>query len=325
MSATSSIDLSSNLASISPQVFPWQAEQWNFWQSQIGRHGHAYLLAGTAGLGLVEFAKTLAQSLLCVAENAPCKQCKACHQVANDLHPDLILLDILEGKKEVGIDQIRDLTADLMQTSHQGGYKVAILPEVEHLNTSAFNALLKTLEEPPAKTLLVLTTHQIKLLPATIISRCLKIDFIAPEIAQSQAWLQAQGSFSPELINRSLQLNWSAPMAALRWLQAENWQQDEAWKQDMAAVSNGSKTISEAVAAWLKWEEPEQVLNQFYRLSVQKIRAEVYKAQTNPKHWFAFQQAVLQAQQDWRQNANKELLLESLGLQCLQAIQAARN
>lgn len=303
--------------------YPWHQSQWQFWQNQQGRYGHAYLLAGASGLGLNEFARQMAKSLLCLAPNTPCNVCQACGQFEQNQHADFFALEVLEGKKEIGIDQVRQLTQDLMQTAHQGGFKVAILQEVEHLNRSAFNALLKTLEEPPLGTVLILTSHQISQLPATIISRCLKIDFTTPTLDISQAWLNNQSeSFEPALIKRSLQLNWGAPLDAYRWLQQQNWQQDQAWKEDMTALSQGKKSVNQVVAAWLKWSEPEQIFNQFYWLSVSRIRRAFYRSQDgwNPQ-WFQFQQQVLQAKLDWQQNANKELLLESLCLLSLQLLQ----
>jgi DNA polymerase-3 subunit delta' len=124
-------------------IYPWQVTQWNFWQAQFARLGHAYLLTGSHGLGLTEFAQQMAQSLFCENLNA-CGACIGCRQFLEHTHSDYVQIDTLEGKKEVGVEQVRQLTQKLMQTSHQGGYKVAVLPEAERLNSSAFNALLKT-------------------------------------------------------------------------------------------------------------------------------------------------------------------------------------
>lgn len=309
------------------QPYPWQADQWQFWLNQQGRYGHAYLLSGASGLGLPDFAAWMAKSLFCSGEHKPCGQCHGCTQFDHQQHADYFELQIAEGKKEIGIDQVRQLTQDLMQTAHQGGFKVAVLHQVELLNTSAFNALLKTLEEPPMGTVLILTTHQISRLPATIISRCLKMDFTAPTLDISQAWLAQQAEqFDEKLVKRALRLNWGAPLDAYQWLQNQGWEQDQAWQQDLQALSSGQKSVNQVVGEWLKWEQPEQVFNQFYWLSVSRIRRAFYQQQDgwNPQ-WFQFQQQVLQAKQDWYQNANKELVLESLCLLSLQLQQGRED
>lgn len=302
-------------------IYPWQQTQWQFWQAQLNRVGHAYLLAGASGLGLTEFARQMAKSVFCQSDQPePCGQCAGCMQFDESTHADFVQLEVLEGKKEVGVDQIRQLTQRLMQTSHQGGYKVAILQEVEWLNASAFNALLKTLEEPAERTLLILTTYQISRLPATIISRCQKMSFTAPPVKQSQAWLAQHGA-DEQLIKRALRLNWGAPLAALNWLEQKGWEQDESWQNNIQALQSGRESVSQVVTAWLKWPEPERVFDQFYLASVTEIRRAFYQQAELNRNWFQFQQALLQAKQDWRQNANKELLLESLCLLFLQANQ----
>jgi DNA polymerase-3 subunit delta' len=296
-------------------IYPWQQAQWSLWLAQFERLGHAYLLTGTHGLGLTEFAQQMAQSLFCQSHTA-CGQCAGCHQFLEHTHVDFFQLDVLEGKKEVGVEQIRQLTQKLMQTSHQGGYKVAVLPEVERLNTSAFNALLKTLEEPPEKTLLILTSYQLERLPATIVSRCQQLAFNAPSMQDSQAWLltQTNNEMDDARGKRALRLNWGAPLAALDWLNNQAWLQDEAWQTDIHDLVTQRKTPSDCASAWLKWPNPEAVFDQFYLLSVSAIRQALYQQQGVKTQWFGFQQQVLQAKRDWLGNANKELLLESLCL-----------
>ena len=299
-------------------IYPWQMSQWQFWLAQQARIGHAYLLTGVSGLGLSEFARMMAQNILCQTGNA-CGQCSACRQFDEANHPDFFQLEVLEGKKEIGVDQIRLLTQNLMQTAHQGGYKVAVLKQVERLNASAFNALLKTLEEPPARTLLILTSYQLNRLPATIVSRCQKIGFTPPNLEDSQAWLVEQ---QPGLVaaqyKRALRLNWGAPLAALAWLNQQGWEQDEAWHKAIDGIKQGRQSTNQAVADWLKWPEPSKVFDYFYLTSVQEIRRACYQQSPLNGAWFSFQQQVLQAKLDWTQNANKELLLESLTLLFLQ-------
>ncbi|WFE68769.1 AAA family ATPase [Thiomicrospira sp. R3] len=295
-------------------IYPWQQMQWAAWLSQFERLGHAYLLTGARGLGLTEFAQQMAQSLFCQQHNA-CGHCIGCRQFLERTHIDFVQLDVLDGKKEVGVDQVRQLTQKLVQTSHQGGYKVAVLPEVERLNSSAFNALLKTLEEPPEQTLLILTSYQLARLPATIVSRCQQLAFTPPALADSQAWLgQVVPGVTADRAKRALRLNWGAPLAAFDWLSNQAWLQDESWQSDLSELASGNKTPSVCAAAWLKYPSPETVFDQFYLLSVNEIRRGFYQQQAFNVNWFSFQQQLVQAKRDWLGNANKELLLESLCL-----------
>jgi len=157
------------------------------------RPPHALLLRAAEGLGADLLATWIAARVLCRAEGRrPCGECRACIAVERGLHPDLMRLSPLEDSKQIRIDEIRELTADLALKSHQGGYKVAIVEPAETLNTNAANALLKTLEEPSANTLLVLVTHRRARLPATIVSRCQQLVITRPETRLARDWLQRE-------------------------------------------------------------------------------------------------------------------------------------
>jgi DNA polymerase-3 subunit delta' len=106
-------------------------------------------------------------------------------------HPDWIRVHPVEESKQIRIEQIRELGEELSLTSHQGGYKVGVITPADVLNRFAANALLKTLEEPPPRTVLILVVTQPSRLPATILSRCQRVRIAAPERAESVAWLEA--------------------------------------------------------------------------------------------------------------------------------------
>jgi DNA polymerase-3 subunit delta' len=114
----------------------------------------------------------------------------SCRRIANDQHPDLARVVPIEESKQLRIEQVRELAAELALTSHQGGYKVGILAPADSLNRFAANALLKTLEEPSARTLLILVATQPSRLPATILSRCQRLRVRAPARSEAIAWLQ---------------------------------------------------------------------------------------------------------------------------------------
>jgi len=156
-----------------------------------GRVPHALLIHAAAGTGGEWLASWSAQLLLCKsAAQAPCGACLACRQVAEQTHPDLQWVRPIEDSQQIRIEQIRETTAELMLTSHQGGYKIAILSPADVLNRFAANALLKTLEEPPLRTLIVLVSGEPSRLPATLLSRCQRLRVRPPTRAQSLEWLE---------------------------------------------------------------------------------------------------------------------------------------
>lgn len=302
-------------------ILPWQTQQWQQWIQQSGHLGQGYLLSGAEGIGLSEFAMSMAEGLLC--QTSPlqgCQNCVHCHQFAQATHPDFFQLTVLEDKKEISIDQIRALTDKIYTTSHQGGYKVALIEQVELLNVSAFNALLKTLEEPPAKTILILTSYQTSLLPATIISRCRKIAFASPPREDALAWLQqALPQADMPLLKKALKINWGGPLKAKTWIDEKSFELEAAWQEDIKGLQQGRFTVSQVVEKWKKYPQPEVTLDYFYAWSVNVIRAALYlnKIPYNP-NWLMFQKSVLQARQFWHQNVNKDLLLEGVCLEWLQ-------
>lgn len=159
---------------------------------QAGRLPHALLIHEAPGSGGDWLAQWAARLVLCQSKiGAPCGACPSCHRVASAQHPDLLLLQPIEDSRQIRIEQVRELSQELALTAHQGGYKVAIITPADTLNRFAANALLKTLEEPPPRTLLVLVVTQPSRLPATILSRCQRVRVKAPGRQEAVAWLQA--------------------------------------------------------------------------------------------------------------------------------------
>lgn len=151
---------------------------------------HALLIHEAPGSGGDWLALWAARLALCERPGeAPCGTCSACRRAAARIHPDLTRVTPLEDSRQIRIEQVRELAAELALTSHAGGYKVGILSPADALNRFAANALLKTLEEPPPRTLLVLVATQPSRLPATVRSRCQRLGVPAPSRAEAVAWL----------------------------------------------------------------------------------------------------------------------------------------
>ena len=149
---------------------------------KTGKTSHAYLFTGSRGTGKTSCAKILAKAVNCIAshDGNPCNECEICRGIDNGSILDIIEIDAASNN---GVDNIRDLREEANFTPANAKYRVYIIDEVHMLSIGAFNALLKTLEEPPAHVIFILATTEVHKLPSTILSRCQRFDFkrIPPE------------------------------------------------------------------------------------------------------------------------------------------------
>ena len=145
-------------------------------QIETGRVAHAYLFSGSRGTGKTTTAKVFARAINCAhpVDGNPCGECEACRELARENNMDIIEIDAASNN---GVDEIRDLREKVKYPPSVGKYKVYIIDEVHMLSSGAFNALLKTLEEPPSHAVFILATTEPQKLPATILSRCQRFDF----------------------------------------------------------------------------------------------------------------------------------------------------
>ena len=145
-------------------------------QIKAGNVGHAYLFTGTRGTGKTSSAKIFARAVNCLSpiNGSPCGKCEVCKSLVGSSNVDIIEMDAASNN---GVDEIRDLIESVHFQPSVGKFRVFIIDEVHMLSITAFNALLKTLEEPPAHVVFILATTEVHKLPQTILSRCMRFDF----------------------------------------------------------------------------------------------------------------------------------------------------
>ena len=158
------------------------------------RHAHAYLFVGPRSVGKTELALAFAQALNCAEPNPPCGTCSQCRRIKRRLHPDITAIALEEGQREISIDKVRELQHSLHLQPFEGVYRVTVIQDANRLSNEAANALLKTLEEPPEKAVLVLTSAEEEALLTTIRSRCRRVAlYPVPRPVIEQALVEQHG------------------------------------------------------------------------------------------------------------------------------------
>lgn len=244
--------------------YPWQQAQWRQLAGRLTRDSlpHALLLHGPAGTGKADFAVQLARALLCQqreSDGQACGACSACLLYAADNHPDSQLIEPEKEGGQIKIDQIRALITQMALSSHAGGYKVAIIRPAEAMTIAAANSLLKTLEEPPAQTLIMLVAEQLTRLPATVRSRCQLLHFNLPDEAVAQTWLAqklTETGANAEQAPHLLTIANGAPLTALADVEKNLPELRQTLLKALAGLSEGRLDPVRVAGEWLKLEQP---------------------------------------------------------------------
>jgi len=193
----------------------------NLLQKQIanGKHRHAYLFTGPAGIGRRTLALRMAQALNCpqpTNPGIPCRSCRSCVLIERMQHPDLSIVAAESIGGTLKVDQIRELQHSLSLAPYEARFRIALLLRFEEAHRSAANALLKTLEEPPPNVILFITAESVESLPATIVSRCEVIRLRPLTREQVQEGLQSAWGVPPEQAKLLAHLSEGRPGYAIR-------------------------------------------------------------------------------------------------------------
>ena len=223
----------------------WLEQFVDSWHDRIshGRVPHAVMLAGPVGVGKRAAARWIAATSL----GRKVSRLPVYPQDTVE-HADLRWIAPLEDKESIGIEQIRELVNAMVLTSYEGGGKVAVIEPANAMTVNAANSLLKTLEEPPGDALLILVADRVGKLPATIFSRCQRIDLAPPAKGAALAWLDRVQPGAPW--SEALRVAGGGPLAAIGVL--EHLETSASMARDLNALGKGKGSAVEVAARWTK-------------------------------------------------------------------------
>lgn len=255
--------------------FSWHHQPWQQLQTmqQQGRMPHALLISGIAGVGKRAFADKLVASLLCKHPDSgfhACGSCHSCQLLAAGSHPDHKEVSPEEAGKQIKVDQIRDLkqSQTLMPKVSKG--KTVLITAADQMNISAFNSLLKLLEEPQPESVLILLSENSQQLPITIKSRCQTLVIPTPDPEQALVWLQhTDMQFTQEEWQSLLKLSQGAPLTAMALGEA-GLQQSRQITQDIALLMQAKANPVQMAADWQQFDL-KSVLYQIQNMMQVKI------------------------------------------------------
>lgn len=309
---------------------PWQDEIWTRVQdaARSGRLAHAWLLAGPAGVGKRSFARRLAAGVLCEtpqADGDACGDCRGCTQRLADTHPNLSWLTrefnekTDKEKRDISLEQLRQMMERLSLSSHYGRARVVVIEPADALNTGGVNALLKTIEEPPAGTHLLLISERPMALAPTLRSRCQRLNFPLPPTAAALAWLA--GKLPGKDTAAALLEAGGAPLAALDAQQSGLADRRRAWCDRLLSLaehrvdplSAAAEVGKDGVGDWLV--AYQGLLRRMLRAGL-GVESDPRLLKLAPRARPAVIEALLAEAIDGRRrlggNANPQLLVESL-------------
>ena len=306
---------------------PWHKDVWEGFNRAIDtdRMPHALLLHGSNGVGKRRLAITLAQRLLCSAEanEYACGSCKSCKLLLAGSHPDLTILEPEEEGKKIRVDDVRTLCTKLNTTAQQGGWKIGLILVADAMNINASNALLKSLEEPQGKTLLVLVSDRLHALLPTIRSRCQKQYLATPGEDVATHWLKEVSGNSSD-VAKAIEVSNGRPLLALHNIESGTLALRQDFEGIIEGVASGSLSSVEAAQQCVKLNGNniiEWYMHYVHRLAVNEGQG------GGDRRLFQFQDRLMSARQLLfsQSNVNQQLLLEGLFMDWAQLSSASSH
>ncbi len=315
--------------------WPWQNEAYRQLSHRLEQQQfpHALMLLGPAGVGKRQLAVALAALLLCESPVASdhgavaCGDCKQCRLLAGEGHPDARRLVPTDQSRYIRIHQVRALGGFVMESPQVARRKVAVLERADQLNLNAANALLKTLEEPPSDTFLLVLQREGQPVLPTIRSRCQILRVDAPPTDQARAWLAQQSSAAGETLDQALRWAGGAPIEALRLIEEDRPSQRSECLKALQQALKSEITAADAVRPFMAMPLTEALdLLQGWALDLARAGADpasVADAEAAPMLRFlagrrhptelqAVHEAVMEVRRGLDYNVNPEL--ELIGL-----------
>ncbi|PCJ19037.1 MAG: DNA polymerase III subunit delta' [Gammaproteobacteria bacterium] len=269
---------------LSVKPLPWHMPIWQRLLSNYQREhlAHALLLNGVPGIGKVQLALAFGQRLLC---NTPdnefaCGQCKSCRLFDSGSHPNFFYVKPEEEGKAIVIQQVRALNEFATKKAQFEGYRIILIAPAEAMNLASANALLKTLEEPGSKTLIMLVSHLSGKLLATIKSRCQVVDCAQPTHPQALEWLSVHGH-SQDSVESSLVMSEGAPLKALDILGQDLIAIRQKVVADLLSLRRKSESVVEVAARWNKATDFSEILQWLLSVSVDLAKLKVNEVARN--------------------------------------------
>jgi len=332
--------------------YSWHADAWRLACAGIARGAHALLLAGAKGLGKRALAIRLAESYLCGSrggQGQACGSCESCRWLAAGTHPDFALVEPLQDEENsettaaqvsgararpISVDQVRQLGGLLALTGYRDAGRALVIHPAENMNAAAANALLKNLEEPPARTLFLLVTHRPALLPPTIRSRCQSVQVKLDDWDAAEAWLRMQGI---ENAAEQLALCGGAPLEAAAIVSDPAWGRRRDFLSGLCAEETDGVALAarfrdlapSIIVTWLQKWTFDLLLLHFcgrarYHPDLGAIAENV--AQTvDPASLARLHRRLLVMQKHIRHPLNPRLLIEQMLIDCRQVLAGSKR
>lgn len=232
-------------------TFPWFKSEKKLLQESPNQH--AYIFEGVKGIGKKIFTLEVAKGLLCssLPNGIFCNQCQSCHFFNEENHPDFHIIEPEEEKKQISINQIRNLQDPLNESAFLGGSKVFVISPAEMMTREAFDAILKSLEEPPNNSFFLLVSHRCQSLPLTVKSRCSQITLNQPNKEEIKAWLKEQFGNSSNL-DLALLFSKGKPLTAAEMLNSDIGNLRENFIKEISELIKTGNNLIELSESWSK-------------------------------------------------------------------------